>query len=186
MNIAELAALPDGLSSITLRLATSADLPALEWEGAFTHFRRVYARVFERAQRNEALMWVAEGEPRMLLAQLFVLLLSESDPTVADGRQRAFVHSFRVRPELRGRGLGSRLLAHAEADLHQRGYQWVYLHVARDNADALRLYERQGYRRISPVDGDWEYEDHLGQWHRVHEPGWRLVKNLNENLDKPE
>jgi ribosomal protein S18 acetylase RimI-like enzyme len=184
VNIAELATQPDWLASITLRLATQADLSALEWEGAYTHFRRVYARVFERSLRREALMWVAEGEPGALLAQLFVLLISEADPAVADGHLRAFIHSFRVRPELRGRGLGSRLLARAEDDLHQRGFRWVYLHVARDNAEALRLYERNGYKLISPVSGDWEYEDHLGRTQRVHEPGWRLMKNLKGNLGR--
>lgn len=178
MNIAELVAQPDWLATVALRQATRADLPALEWEGEYVHFRRVYARVFERAQHGEAVLWVAEGEPGTLLGQLFVLLRSEADPTVADGRQRAFIHSFRVRPELRGRGLGSRLLNTAQRDLRERGYQWVYLHVARDNPGALRLYERHGYQRIAPVNGEWEYEDHLGQMRRVHEPGWRLAKSL--------
>lgn len=177
MDLAELSTRPSWLSAVDIRLATYEDLPALEWEGAYIHFRRVYARAFERAQQGEALLWLAEGAGR-LLGQLFVLLKSDVDPQVADGRLCAFVHSFRVRPELRGGGLGSRLLAHAELDLCQRGFNRTYLHVARENTEAIRFYRRHGYRSIIPVSGDWSYEDHLGQIRSVHEPGWRMVKKL--------
>ncbi len=112
------------------------------------------------------------------MPKLFVLLKSDNEPSVADGRQRAFIHSFRVRPEFRRRGLGSCLLKHAELDLFERGFHWAYLHVASENTAAIRFYERSGYRRISPVSGDWSYEDHLGVERRVHEPGWRMSKAL--------
>jgi ribosomal protein S18 acetylase RimI-like enzyme len=160
-----------------IRLATQADLPLMEWEGEYTHFRRVYARAWQRAERGDALLWVADTEQR-LVAQLFVLLRSEYDPEAADGDKRAFVHSFRVRAELRSQGLGSRLLHTAEADLVARGYQWVYLHVAHDNPGAIRLYEGRGYHRQGYVSGEWSYEDHLGQQQHVSEPGWRMAKLL--------
>jgi ribosomal protein S18 acetylase RimI-like enzyme len=169
---------PAWLEQVTIRLAERADLPLLEWEGEYIHFRRVYARAFERAERGNALLWVAQAETGRLLGQVFVLLRSEYDDEVADGRQRAFIHSFRVRSELRGYGLGRRLLAAAEADLKARGFSWVYLHVAQDNDAAMRLYERCGYARMFAVTGDWTYEDHLGQERQVHEPGWRLSKAL--------
>ncbi|MCL5429150.1 MAG: GNAT family N-acetyltransferase [Chloroflexi bacterium] len=163
-----------------IRQATQTDLAALEWEGAFIHFRRVYARAFQRAQLGDALLWVVERAPGFLIAQLFVLLKSEKEPAVADGRQRAFIHSFRVRPEFRSRGLGSGLLKHAELDLLERGFRWAYLHVADENTAAVRFYERSGYRRVFPVPGDWSYEDHLGMERHVHEPGWRMRKSLTE------
>jgi ribosomal protein S18 acetylase RimI-like enzyme len=160
-----------------IRLATQADLPLMEWEGEYTHFRRVYARAWQRAERGDALLWVADAEER-LVAQLFVLLRSEYAPEAADGSKRAFIHSFRVRTELRGQGLGSRLLHTAEDDLVARGYQWAYLHVAHDNSGVIRLYERHGYDRQGYVSGEWSYEDHLGQERHVSEPGWRMAKLL--------
>lgn len=166
------------LNEVSIRQVVRADLPALEWEGAYLHFRRVYARAFQRAERGEALLWVVEREPGHLIAQLFVLLHSPGDPAVADGHQRAFIHSFRVRPEFRRRGLGGRLLQHAELDLQARGFRWAYLHVANDNPAAMRFYERNGFRRVSPISGEWSYEDHLGIERRVHEPGWRMAKEL--------
>jgi ribosomal protein S18 acetylase RimI-like enzyme len=179
MDLAELSTQSGWLSEVDIRLAAYEDLPGLEWEGTYIHFRRVYARAFERAQQGEALLWVAEGAGR-LLGQLFVLLKSEFDLAVADGRHHAFLHSFRVRPELRRGGLGNRLLADAESDLFQRGFGRVFLHVARENTEAIRFYRRHGYRSLIPISGDWSYEDHLGQIRSVHEPGWRMVKKLED------
>ncbi|MCW5876017.1 MAG: GNAT family N-acetyltransferase [Anaerolineales bacterium] len=168
------------LEGLTLRLATEADLPALEWEGEYAHFRKVYAQVFARARRGLALMWLAEEAAGRALAQLFVQLSSEADPSAADGGRRAFIHSFRVRAELRGRGLGSRLLAHTEADLLARDFRQACLHVAHDNPAALRFYRRHSYRAIGTVAGEWSYYDHLGQLREVSEPGWRMLKDLSE------
>jgi ribosomal protein S18 acetylase RimI-like enzyme len=178
MSTTDLAPAAAWMAQVEIRLAEHRDLPALEWEGAYTHFRRVYERAFERAQRGEALLWVADRGDGYLLGQLFVLLASEVEPLVADGRHCAFIYSFRVRPEFRGAGLGTRLMAVAEADLLQRGFRQAYLHVAHDNLGALRLYKRLGYRRGASVSGDWSYEDHQGETRQVHEPGWRLEKRL--------
>lgn len=178
MSIVDLSKQPAWLSQVQVRQLRAADLSALEWEGAYTHFRSVYARAHERAQRGEAVLWVAEGEAARIVAQVFVLLLSQTDPSLADGNQKAFIHSFRVRPECRRAGLGSRLLDIAEADLIQRGFTTAFLNVALENEDAIRLYERRGYRRLHTVSGDWSYEDHLGGLRHVHEPGWRMSKSL--------
>jgi ribosomal protein S18 acetylase RimI-like enzyme len=166
------------LAQVQIRQLGTADLLALEWEGAYTHFRRVYARAYERAKRGEAALWIAADETGRLIGQVFVLLLSQTDPSLADGRQCAFIHSFRVRPDCRRAGLGSRLLKMAEADLIQRGFVSVSLNVARENRAAIRLYERRGYRRLHPVSGDWIYADHLGVQREMHEPGWRMSKSL--------
>ncbi len=178
MSVADLSAPAAWLAEARIRQVSENDLPALEWEGEFTHFRRVYARAFELASRGQALLWVAEGAPGQLLGQLFVLLNSDMDLDMADGRQRAFIHSFRVRPEFRRGGLGSCLIQWAETDLGQRGFHWVSLHVARENQPAIRFYERWGYHRIARVMGEWAYEDHEGLVRRVVEPGWRMGKLL--------
>lgn len=168
----------EGQSAISIRALREADLPALEWEGEFAHFRRVYARAFERQLAGHAALWVAENETRRIVGQVFVLLNNQYDPQLADGRSRAFIHSFRVRPECRKLGLGTRLMHHAEADLRTRGFTWVALNVARENNGALRLYERLGYRQLHAISGYWSFIDHLGQERQLHEPGWRLGKDL--------
>lgn len=51
-----------------------------------------------------------------------------------------------VAPEARRRGAGARLLAAFEAGAAARGARRAYLEVAADNAGALALYARAGWR----------------------------------------
>ena len=53
-----------------------------------------------------------------------------------------------VRPELRGRGLGARLLDEVVAVSRRRGVEKLYLEVRDSNDAALRLYERFGFREV--------------------------------------
>jgi ribosomal protein S18 acetylase RimI-like enzyme len=55
-----------------------------------------------------------------------------------------------VAPALQGRGIGTLLIQHVEATARQMGLAGVWLDVGIDNADAMRLYHRLGYR----VEGD--------------------------------
>jgi GNAT superfamily N-acetyltransferase len=59
-----------------------------------------------------------------------------------------------VRSELRGRGLGSRLLRALLAQAAPAGIRQLSLSVEIDNP-ALRLYERNGFRRAGRVGGAW-------------------------------
>lgn len=53
-----------------------------------------------------------------------------------------------VAPAARGRGLGRRLVAAAEAWAAAAGCRRVVLETGGDQAEAVGLYERTGYRRI--------------------------------------
>jgi ribosomal protein S18 acetylase RimI-like enzyme len=163
-------------SSLKIRSAVEEDLPALEWDGEYRHFRRLYRDIFRSAQRGEAILWVAELEGQVI-GQLFVQL-SSGRPELADGLQRAYIYGFRVRTVYRDKGVGTRMMQAAEADLIQRGYQVVTLNVNRDNPGARRLYERLGYRVVAAEEGRWSYIDDRGIRREVHEPAWRMVKRL--------
>ncbi len=84
----------------------------------------------------------------------------------------ARLYSIAVRPDLQGKGVGSRLLLAAEeaAWEHQRAY--MRAEVRKDNAASLAMFDRQGYRRI----GEWQdyYEDHMD--------AWRLEKRLHPDI----
>ena len=169
----------DWLREVLIRPLRRADLSALEWEGSYIHFRRLYARAYRRARKGNAMLWLAELPGDKLLGQLFVLLRSDVDLGLADGKHQAFIHSFRVRPAYRSAGLGSRLLENAEQDLRRRGFRLVSLNVAVDNSRAIHFYERKGYRRMGWDEGHWSYTDHRGVKQQVHEPSWRMRKKLN-------
>jgi len=56
------------------------------------------------------------------------------------------IESLSVLPEYRGSGLGSELLDRLEKHLHERGVDDLMLGALAGNDDAIRLYERRGYR----------------------------------------
>jgi ribosomal protein S18 acetylase RimI-like enzyme len=169
---------PHWMESVNVRHLEKEDLPALEWGGAYTHFRRVYAQAYQRAKKGLAILWVADLPGVGLIGQVFVQLLNINRRKLADGNQRAYVHSFRVRSSYRRAGLGTKLMEVVEADLIERGFQIVTLNVGRTNKGAYHLYTRLDYRIVAPDPGRWSYIDHRGVLQHVHEPGWRMEKRL--------
>ncbi|MBN1146001.1 MAG: GNAT family N-acetyltransferase [Anaerolineales bacterium] len=168
---------PAWLSQVEIRLVAQPDLLALEWDGEYTHFRRLYREVYQNACKGEALMWVADFSGVAIIGQVFVSLRGARSE-LADGVTRAYIYGFRVRPQFRGFGLGTRLLHTVENDLAQRRFSWVTLNVGRQNRDALRFYERRGYKIIAPEPGRWSYLDDQGRRRDVHEPAWRMHKSI--------
>ncbi|HRF50426.1 MAG TPA: GNAT family N-acetyltransferase [Anaerolineales bacterium] len=163
-------------SAVRIRPVVAQDLPALEWEGQYRHYRRVFQANFDDMRRGQRMMWVAESEGR-LVGQVFVQLLS-ADPNFADGVRRAYLYAFRVRPGWQGQGLGTRLMAAAEEDLVARGFRLAVIAAGRDNLRARTLYERLGYRVFAEDPGDWTYTDDQGQLIRAAEPAWLMQKPL--------
>jgi ribosomal protein S18 acetylase RimI-like enzyme len=62
------------------------------------------------------------------------------------GQRIGEVESLSVLPEYRGSGLGSVLLDRLEAHLRDRGARDLILGALPGNQDAIRLYQRRGYR----------------------------------------
>lgn len=168
---------PAWMDAVVIRLAERSDLPALEWNGEFQHFRKVYADAYQRMERGMTLIWVAEWPYGEIAGQLFIQMVCDR-PELADGVERAYLYSFRVRPEYRSHGLGSRMMDVVEQDLRDRGFHYVTLNVARDNPRAQHLYIRRGYRVVAPEAGIWSYPDDKGNWRRMEEPAWRMEKLL--------
>ncbi len=165
------------LSQVNIRHCRQEDLPALEWDGEFTHFRRVYAEAYQRQLYGLSVLWVAEHEEAGVIGQVFVQLKTDRRE-LADGVIRGYLYSFRIRPEYRSMGLGSAMLQVLEDDLSQRGFRFVTLNVAKDNDRARELYLRRGYRVVAHEPGKWSYYDHEGRLHHMLEPAWRMEKRL--------
>jgi ribosomal-protein-alanine N-acetyltransferase len=76
------------------------------------------------------------------------------------------INNIAVRPELRGRGYGSALLARVLEEGRAAGGRRAMLEVRRSNGDARRLYERVGFR-VAGVRRDYytdPVEDALVLW----------------------
>lgn len=165
------------VDQLIVRHVMKDDLSAMEWEGEYTHFRRVYNDAYQRMLRGYSILWVAELPDFGLVGQVFIQLTCDR-PELADGTDRAYLYSFRVRQQFRSLGLGSKIMDVVEGDLRMRGFQYVTLNVARDNPRAQQLYVRRGYYVVAPEPGVWSYPDEKGVWHQVEEPAWRMEKIL--------
>ena len=165
------------MNPVLIRQASQDDLIDLEWNGEYTHFRRLYAETYNLMTLGSAIIWIAETDGRGLIGQCFVSLKGNR-PDLADGVSRAYIYGFRVRPEYRNLGVGTRIMHSVEQDLWQRGFRQVNLNVGKDNVNARRFYHRLGYQVIGSDPGHWSYIDDKGKRRDMHEPAWRMLKDL--------
>jgi ribosomal protein S18 acetylase RimI-like enzyme len=162
-----------------IRAVEETDLPALEWEGEYTHFRIVFRQAYEDMLAGSRLLLVMERRTLGDLVGQVFLQFSSSDPRFADGRGRGYLYALRVKSQFRRRGLGTRLIRAAEDALIATGMQSVSIGVAKENPRARALYERLGYRILAELPGEWSYIDNVGQIRQVVEPAWLMQKKLS-------
>ena len=124
------------LNQVAIRRLEKTDLPALEWNGQYTHYRRIYASAYQQMLKGNAILWVADMPTHGLIGQVFIQLNGER-PELADGNIRAYLYAFRIQPAYRSCGLGSRMLNTVEEDLRQRDFHIITLNVAKNNPRTL-------------------------------------------------
>ena len=132
-----------------IRKAVLADLDRLEaLETESFAADRISRRSFRALLASpSALILVAEGEmdgEPPLLAYATLLFRA--------GTALARLYSIAVSRESSGRGLGKTLLAHVEREAYGRDRIAVRLEVREDNAAAIALYKRTGYRFIGTYE----------------------------------
>ncbi|MFW2514014.1 GNAT family N-acetyltransferase [Demequina sp. SO4-13] len=91
------------------------------------------------------------GEEPAGFATLAMRESAMSDGTVA------YLEDLYVAPQLRGRGIGSALLARLFDEVDRRGIAMVEVGVDEPDVDALRFYERHGFVHRDPHTGDRAY-----------------------------
>ena len=158
---------------VVIRTGKDPDLLGMEWEGEYRRFRRLYKMAMDEARAGRRIVLVAEVAGR-IIGQIIVQL------NRADSAGTGYIYAFRVRPEWRNRGIGTRLIQVAESVLVRRRFRRALIAVARDNPGARRLYERMGYSLFAEDAGEWSFIDDRGHLQRVVEPSWLLEKYLPE------
>ena len=161
---------------VIIRPIRESELRALEWDGAYTKYRKVFQQTYEDAVRGQRVMLVAVVGAD-LVGQVFIQL-SSTERRYADGYSRGYLYSLRVRPEWQARGIGTRLLKAAESTLRARGFTMAVIAAGKENPRARQLYERLGYRTFADDPGVWYFQDVNGAQQSVSEPCWVMQKHL--------
>lgn len=166
----------DSSPPVAIRSATDADLSALEWEGEYIHYRRLFKKAMAEARRGRRLLLLAEVDGK-IIGQIFAQL-STRPAFSAPGSASGYLYAFRVKEPHRNLGIGTQLIQEAESRLRRLGYSRVVISVAKRNTSARRLYQRLDYRIFSEDPGEWSYVDHFGRVREVREPAFVLEKWL--------
>ncbi len=97
---------------------------------------------YHNISAGNALFWTLDHEGE-LIGELYVFLNIEEDKDFADGITTAYLCAFRVQKEYRDRGLGTKMMKTALADLKDRGY--CRATIGADEERNMRLYQRLGF-----------------------------------------
>lgn len=108
---------------------------------------------------------VTAARLRVLLAEDDTFAIVAGSPAVAvalitlrtnvwyDGRV-ALLDELYVRPDLRGQGIGTRIVELLMATARERGVDLIEINVDEPDVDAQRFYERHGFHGTDPDTGD--------------------------------
>lgn len=100
-------------------------------------FSRAYMRSLVDAQ--DAAAWIATEDDLMVGFAIATW-------RAVKGGILAYIETIEVTPAQRGRGIGAELLRRVEDSARRAGALSLWLHVDETNAEAIRLYERHGFR----------------------------------------
>lgn len=143
------------MSDIVFRLATRADLPSIvrmladdelgsQRERYIDPLPASYINAFEQIDNDpnhELVVAEIEGAVVAVLQLMFL-------PSISfQGGLRAQVESVRVDTELRGQGIGSKLMKWTLERAKGRGAHVVQLTTHRSREEAHRFYERLGFEK---------------------------------------
>ena len=119
--------------------------PYVDDEHSWNACRATYAKLFDAG----GFAFLAERDGELVgYALVAVMPASETilDDTWRVGERVAEIETVFVAPAERGAGIGSALLDRVDAELQAEGIEDVLIGAVVTNSDAIRLYERRGFR----------------------------------------
>lgn len=113
-------------------------------------------------QANNAIWWERLSDPANDSRPLNIFVFDEPGAVIGGLLGETCLSWLRVnimavREEHRGNGIGSRMLAAAEAEAVQRGCKYVFLDTMQYQAP--EFYKRHGYE-VAGMIGDWDSHGH--------------------------
>lgn len=160
---------------VTIRTCRESDLSNLEWFGLLSEYRQTIRDAFQRFQKGEIIMLVAEANS-FPIGQVWIDLTKRRESAIG------ILWALRVLIPFQNLGIGTRLIASAERQLRVRGFSTSELGVEKDNPRAQGLYERLGYRVVRDNLEVWEYTPPDGSPVQVRNGEWILHKSLGDEI----
>ncbi len=140
--------MPCILEPLTIRHARIEDIPVLlDLEQTFPGDRLERSNFRYFLTKSKADVWIAEEKK---------LVLGDAVVVYRKGSKRARLYSIVVSPEARGKGIGAKLLAHAEKAAKKRGCSLMGLEVREDNKAAIAFYGSRGYELVVRVENYYQ------------------------------
>lgn len=167
----------DWLDHVTIRLLREEDLPALEWDGEFTRYRKIYQEVYRNSQRGISLPYVAETAEDGIIGQVF-LTMKDPNPSYSQRSRYFFLSSFRIKPDFRDLGLGDRMIRMCFQEVRNHRLRDIFLNCSADNDRARHFYEKHGFRIVRLDEGKWSYVNHEGLVVSEKESAYLMRKTL--------
>ena len=155
--------------ALTVREATLADLPTINdihvssrratYRGQVSdHYLDVTMPAASREDWQRRLPQLLAGAGRVLMAE------ADGEPVgfvaafAPDEQGSVYINNLHARPDRKGLGVGSTLLAAVAQWAHARGARAMHLKVLETNAPAIGFYESRGWRCVDRVDDAWAGE----------------------------
>ena len=100
---------------------------------------------YHNISTGNAVFWTADLDGE-LIGELYAFSDIEDDRDFADGTTTAYLCAFRIRKDLRGQGIGSKLMNKVLADLKSRGFTKATIGVSEKRTRLL--YNRFGFTKF--------------------------------------
>ncbi|WP_372624636.1 GNAT family N-acetyltransferase [Falsiroseomonas sp.] len=156
---------------VSIRHCREADLPLLEWFGAFTQHRQIFREAFDLQRQGNALMLVA-------VVRDFPVGQAWLDFRPKRGFEAPVVWAVRVLEPLQGAGVGRGLLSALVAIARRRGHDRLQLGVGKENAAARLFYQRLGWRITGELQESFSYTTPEGEAVTHALDDWIMTKDL--------
>jgi len=146
---------------ITIRHATSADIPFLQamiWQALLaspTFLAHHGIETIQQAEEQYWSNWTEHGDPAFVALdatgqKLGAITLKPNDTQEPISGWRIGIG---VEAQVRGQGVGQRLIKWAIAFARERGASYINLRVDPNNTQASALYQRMGFVWVGEQDG---------------------------------
>lgn len=143
---------------MNIRLARLEDIPAISrlYEGLFALTAHLQPEFWQTAEQDETFLvsFIGNNESDIFVAEIeneiIGFALVQEQETLPHNsivpHRFAYFMDVMVKSEYRNKGIGTRFIEKVKEWAKERKLDYIELHVVAENTQAIKLYERNGYK----------------------------------------